>query len=71
MLITGNYGRPGTGAYPLRGHNNVQGACDFGTMPSWFPGYEPVGNAEVREKYEKAWGVEIPKDPGMDNHTTW
>ncbi|WP_458352367.1 formate dehydrogenase subunit alpha [Peribacillus frigoritolerans] len=68
LLITGNYGRPGTGAYPLRGHNNVQGACDFGTMPSWFPGYEPVGNAEVREKYEKAWGVEIPKDPGMDNH---
>ncbi|PLT28824.1 formate dehydrogenase subunit alpha [Peribacillus deserti] len=68
LLITGNYGRPGTGAYPLRGHNNVQGACDFGTMPSWFPGYEPVGNSEIREKYEKAWGVEIPKDPGMDNH---
>ena len=42
LLVTGNYGRPGTGAYPLRGHNNVQGACDFGTMPSWFPGYEAV-----------------------------
>ncbi|WP_409294204.1 formate dehydrogenase subunit alpha [Peribacillus sp. SCS-26] len=68
LLITGNYGRTGTGAYPLRGHNNVQGACDFGTMPSWFPGYEPVQKAEIREKYEKAWGVKIPTDPGMDNH---
>jgi formate dehydrogenase major subunit len=68
LLITGNYGRTGTGAYPLRGHNNVQGACDFGTLPSWMPGYEPVGNLEVREKYEKAWGVSIPTDPGMDNH---
>ncbi|WP_026696040.1 formate dehydrogenase subunit alpha [Peribacillus kribbensis] len=68
LLITGNYGRPGTGAYPLRGHNNVQGACDFGTMPSFFPGYEPVANLEVRERYEKAWGVSLPTDPGMDNH---
>ena len=42
LLVTGNYGRTGTGAYPLRGHNNVQGACDFGTMPAWMPGYEPV-----------------------------
>ncbi|MFY4777398.1 formate dehydrogenase subunit alpha [Metabacillus sp. RGM 3146] len=68
LLITGNYGRPGTGAYPLRGHNNVQGACDFGTMPAWFPGYEPVQDQKVRERYEKAWGVSLPKDPGYDNH---
>lgn len=68
LLITGNYGRPGTGAYPLRGHNNVQGACDFGTMPAWMPGYEPVQDDEVREKYEKSWGVELPKEPGLDNH---
>ncbi|HYK71959.1 MAG TPA: formate dehydrogenase subunit alpha [Pseudoneobacillus sp.] len=68
LLVTGNYGRPGTGAYPLRGHNNVQGACDFGTMPSWMPGYEPVQDAKVRERYEKAWGVTLPEHPGLDNH---
>jgi formate dehydrogenase major subunit len=68
LLITGNYGRTGTGAYPLRGHNNVQGACDFGTMPAWFPGYEPVQDRKVRERYEKAWGTTLPVEPGMDNH---
>ncbi|MBH8609191.1 formate dehydrogenase subunit alpha [Thermoactinomyces sp. CICC 10521] len=68
LLVTGNYGRPGTGAYPLRGHNNVQGACDFGTMPAWFPGYEPVEHDEVRARYEKAWGVTLPKKPGFNNH---
>ncbi|MGG1575588.1 formate dehydrogenase subunit alpha [Fictibacillus sp. NRS-1165] len=68
LLITGNYGKTGTGAYPLRGHNNVQGACDFGTMPAWFPGYEPVQDREVRERYEKAWGVSLPEEPGYDNH---
>ncbi|MGG5254146.1 formate dehydrogenase subunit alpha [Neobacillus sp. SM06] len=68
LLITGNYGRPGTGAYPLRGHNNVQGACDFGTMPAWMPGYEPVQDPDIRKKYEQAWGVKLPEEPGMDNH---
>jgi formate dehydrogenase major subunit len=68
LLITGNYGKPGAGAYPLRGHNNVQGACDFGTMPAWLPGYEPIQDESVRQRYEKAWGVKLPTDPGMDNH---
>ncbi|PLR95210.1 formate dehydrogenase subunit alpha [Bacillus sp. T33-2] len=68
LLLTGNYGRPGTGGYPLRGHNNVQGACDFGTMPAWFPGYQPVQDPSVREKFEKAWGVSLPAEPGHDNH---
>lgn len=68
LLITGNYGRPGTGAYPLRGHNNVQGACDFGTMPAWFPGYEAIQNDDVRARYERAWGVKLPEKPGMNNH---
>ncbi|MET3507087.1 formate dehydrogenase subunit alpha [Halalkalibacter oceani] len=68
LLVTGNYGRPGTGAYPLRGHNNVQGACDFGTMPAWMPGYEPVESDEVRARYEKAWGTPLPKKPGLNNH---
>ncbi|WP_062513148.1 formate dehydrogenase subunit alpha [Halobacillus sp. KGW1] len=68
LLITGNYGRPGVGAYPLRGHNNVQGCSDFGSMPDFFPGYEKTTDDEARARYEKAWGVSIPKDPGMDNH---
>ncbi|WP_441351499.1 formate dehydrogenase subunit alpha [Tuberibacillus sp. Marseille-P3662] len=68
LLVTGNYGKPGTGAYPLRGHNNVQGASDFGTMPAWLPGYEAVENDDVRARYEKAWGTKLPKDPGLNNH---
>jgi len=68
LLVTGNYGKPGAGAYPLRGHNNVQGACDFGTMPAWYPGYEAVEDVKVREKYEQAWGVKLPKKPGLNNH---
>ncbi|HEU4963601.1 MAG TPA: formate dehydrogenase subunit alpha [Bacilli bacterium] len=68
LLVTGNFGRPGTGAYPLRGHNNVQGACDFGTMPAWMPGYEPVQDEGVRAKYERVWGVKLPEPPGLDNH---
>lgn len=68
LLITGNYGRPGTGAYPLRGHNNVQGACDFGTMPAWLPGYEAIQDEQARARYEQAWGVKLPEKPGLDNH---
>lgn len=68
LLATGNFARPHTGAYPLRGHNNVQGACDFGTMPAWFPGYELVADDSVRTRYEKAWGVKLPQQPGYDNH---
>ncbi|MFB4164503.1 formate dehydrogenase subunit alpha [Alteribacillus sp. JSM 102045] len=68
LLVTGNFGKEGTGAYPLRGHNNVQGASDFGTMPNFFPGYEPVENKEVRQRYEQAWQTEIPKEPGLNNH---
>ncbi|KHD84328.1 oxidoreductase [Heyndrickxia ginsengihumi] len=68
LLVTGNFGKPNAGAYPLRGHNNVQGAGDFGTMPNWLPGYEPVENDEVRSRFEKAWGTTIPKKPGLNNH---
>jgi formate dehydrogenase major subunit len=68
LLITGNVGRPGTGAYPLRGHNNVQGAGDFGCAPAFFPGYERVADPAVREKWERAWGVSLPTNPGLDNH---
>ncbi|TSB45410.1 formate dehydrogenase subunit alpha [Alkalicoccobacillus porphyridii] len=68
LLITGNYGKPGAGSYPLRGHNNVQGASDFGSMPDRFPGYEKVTDKDVHAKYEKGWGVSIPKEPGLNNH---
>ncbi len=57
LLATGNYRRPGAGAYPLRGHNNVQGACDMGTLPGWLPGYQHVTDDAAREKFEKAYGV--------------
>ncbi|GAA3330407.1 hypothetical protein GCM10020331_082830 [Ectobacillus funiculus] len=55
------------GAFPLRGHNNVQGAADMGTMPNIFPGYQPVANDEIRAKFEKAYGVTLPAQPGLDN----
>ncbi|MFD1357809.1 formate dehydrogenase subunit alpha [Fictibacillus halophilus] len=68
LLVTGNYGRPGVGSYPLRGHNNVQGASDFGSMPDRLPSYEKVADEKVRAKYEQAWGVKIPEEPGLNNH---
>ncbi|WP_099157873.1 formate dehydrogenase subunit alpha [Virgibacillus ndiopensis] len=68
LLITGNYMRNGTGAYPLRGHNNVQGCSDFGSMPNFFPGYEKVSNKEAQKRYEKAWNTDLPTEPGKDNH---
>lgn len=68
LLVTGNVGRPGTGAYPLRGHNNVQGAGDMGCAPDVFAGYESVADKAVRAKYERAWGVQLPDQPGLDNH---
>jgi formate dehydrogenase major subunit len=68
LLATGNYMRPGTGAYPLRGHNNVQGASDHGAMPNNFPGYQKVDDPAIRAKFEKAWGVTLPAKPGLDNH---
>jgi formate dehydrogenase major subunit len=68
LLLTGNYMRPGTGAYPLRGHNNVQGASDFGSMPDAYPGYQKVADDDIRAKFEAGWGVSLPAKSGMDNH---
>ncbi|KUO95332.1 formate dehydrogenase subunit alpha [Ferroacidibacillus organovorans] len=67
LLVTGNMARKGAGAFPLRGHNNVQGASDMGTMPNIFPGYQPVTDGEIRAKFEKAYGVSIQAQPGYDN----
>ena len=67
LLATGNYRREGAGAYPLRGHNNVQGACDMGSLPGWLPGYQHVSDPVVREKFESAYGVTIDENPGLNN----
>jgi len=64
-LLTGNVGKPSAGVNPLRGQNNVQGACDLGALPNVFPGYQKVTDAAAREKFEKAWGVELPGEPGL------
>src|SRR5882724_1474503 len=68
LLISGNYMRPGTGSYPLRGHNNVQGASDHGSMPNMLPGYQSVNDPEVRDRFEKGWKVKLPASKGLDNH---
>jgi formate dehydrogenase major subunit len=68
LLVTGNYMRPGAGAYPLRGHNNVQGASDFGSMPNVFSGYQKVDDADVLAKFQAGWGVTLPTTTGKDNH---
>src|SRR5207237_2594539 len=52
LLVTGNYMRTGTGAYPLRGHNNVQGASDHGAMPNYLPGYHTVDDPQVQARFE-------------------
>ena len=64
-LVTGKLGRSGCGVNPLRGQNNVQGACDMGTQPTDYPGYQKVDNDAVREKFEKAWGVKLNPKPGL------
>ncbi len=64
-MLTGNIGKPGTGVNPLRGQNNVQGACDLGALPNVFPGYQRVTEDSIREKFEKAWGVKLPKEVGL------
>lgn len=64
-LLTGNLGRPGGGVNPLRGQNNVQGACDMGALPDVFPGYQKVADKEAMANFEAAWGVTLPKKRGL------
>ena len=68
LLVTGNYMRTGTGAYPLRGHNNVQGAGDHGAHPDLLPGYQSVHDPEVRAAFEATWKAKLPSIKGLDNH---
>ncbi len=64
-LITGQVGRPGTGLHPLRGQNNVQGASDAGLIPMVYPDYAPVEDADVRARYEDAWGRALDPNSGL------
>lgn len=64
-MLVGKLGRSGCGVNPLRGQNNVQGACDMGALPGDFPGYQKVTNPEVVAKFERAWGVKLSNKPGI------
>jgi len=65
-MLTGNIGRPGTGVNPLRGQNNVQGACDMGGLPNVYTGYQPVTVGPANRKFAEAWGVdELPTNIGL------
>jgi formate dehydrogenase alpha subunit len=64
-LLTGNIGRESTGVNPLRGQNNVQGACDAGCLPNLYPGYQRVDLPMVKKKFEDAWGAELSPNAGL------
>jgi formate dehydrogenase alpha subunit len=64
-MLVGQIGRPSTGVNPLRGQNNVQGACDMGGLPNVFPGYQAVTDAEIRAKFEAIWQTPLADKPGL------
>ncbi len=64
-MLTGHIGKASSGVNPLRGQNNVQGACDMGALPNVYPGYQVVTDPAVREKFEKAWGATLSPDVGQ------
>jgi len=65
-MLCGHIGKPGTGVNPLRGQNNVQGACDMGGLPNVFTAYQPVSNLDIAKKMEEAWGVSgLPTKVGL------
>ena len=66
VLMTGHLGKASAGMNPLRGQNNVQGANDAGASPVFLPGYQRVDDPEARHKYEVAWGVRLPAEPGLN-----
>ena len=66
VAVTGHLGSRSAGLNPLRGQNNVQGANDAGASPIYLPGYQPVADDEVRDRFGQAWGVPLPSEPGMN-----
>lgn len=67
-LLTGNFGRPSVGVGPVRGQNNVQGTCDMGVLPNFYPGYQNVTDDAVRKNFENAWGTKL--SPNIGYHIT-
>jgi len=65
QMLLGNMGKPGSGVNPLRGQNNVQGACDMGGLPNVYPAYQAVTNDEIRAKFLKAWGATADNKVGL------
>jgi formate dehydrogenase major subunit/formate dehydrogenase alpha subunit len=65
QMLLGNMGVPGGGVNPLRGQNNVQGACDMGGLPNYYPGYQVVTDAAAQAKFEQAWGVPLSNKIGL------
>jgi formate dehydrogenase major subunit/formate dehydrogenase alpha subunit len=65
QMLLGNLGVPGGGVNPLRGQNNVQGACDMGALPNVYPGYQNVAVEDAQKKFEAAWGVPLSNKVGM------
>lgn len=63
-MLTGNLGKENAGVNPLRGQNNVQGACDMGALPNVYPGYQKVTDMKAQKKFEKAWGVSLSPTNG-------
>jgi predicted molibdopterin-dependent oxidoreductase YjgC len=63
-MLTGNVEKKHSGVDPLRGQNNVQGACDMAALPAVLPGYQSIGDAKIRKTFEDVWGREIPSTPG-------
>ena len=64
-LLTGNAARSGGGILVLQQDNNGQGACDMGSLPDFFPGYQSVADARARERFQELWGVSLPAHPGL------
>ena len=64
-MVTGNVGREGVGVNPLRGQNNVQGACDMGSFPHELPGYRHISDTTVRTEFEQAWNCTLNPEPGL------
>jgi formate dehydrogenase alpha subunit len=65
VMLTAHIGQPMTGLNPLRGQNNVQGACDMGALPDVYSGYQKVADIKARKKFESVWRRKLPPRPGM------
>ncbi|MDF2569179.1 MAG: formate dehydrogenase, alpha subunit [Sporomusa sp.] len=64
-MLTGNLGKPKAGVNPLRGQNNVQGACDMGALPNVYTAYQPITDATIKEKFENAWNTKLSDKVGL------